>query len=105
MHFLDPTYQFEYQVDNKNPFKEHIYDIIIKEIKKERGIYVVDLDGSGISSRAVIRKGAIFCLSRVTVAGVLLKFYDESGRKEKNLRLWLRDQYINVKDSYLIPFG
>jgi hypothetical protein len=31
---------------------------------------MVDLEGAGISSRAVIRKGAIFCLNRITVAGV-----------------------------------
>lgn len=70
MHFLDPTYQFIYEVPNNNPFKEEIFDLAIKDIKKQRGIYVVDLDGSGISSRAIIRKGAIFCMKRVTLAGL-----------------------------------
>lgn len=41
----------------------------------------MDLDGADVSSRAIIRKGAIFCLSRVTLAGVVMKFYDDRGKK------------------------
>jgi len=48
----------------------------IKEIKKERGVYVVDLDGYGISSRAFIKKGSIFCFKNITVAGVEVRFSD-----------------------------
>ena len=70
LHFLDPTYQFVYEIANSNPFKEEFYDMSLKEVKKERGVYIVDLDSAGISTRAVIRKGAIFCLTRVTLAGV-----------------------------------
>lgn len=70
LHFLDPTYQFVYEVPTKNPFKEEIFDLNLKDIKKQRGIYVVDFDGSGISSRAIIRKGAIFCMKKITLAGL-----------------------------------
>lgn len=44
LHFLDPTYQFVYEVSNSNPFKEEFYDMSLKEVKKERGVYIVDID-------------------------------------------------------------
>ena len=82
-----------------------MFDLSLKQIKKQRGIYVVDFDGEGLSSRAVIKKGAIFCLKRFTLAGLELKFYDESGKRIEELDLWLFEQKVHIKKSYTIPFG
>ena len=105
LNYLEPTYSTIYQTDASNKYKENIYDIKVDKVKKERGIYVVDLEGDNISSRAVIRKGCIYCFKKMTLAGVELKFYDENGKKIENLDLWVRGKKIKVKNSYILPYG
>lgn len=43
------------------------------------GLFIVDLEGEGVISRAVIRKGQITCLDSLTEAGQKLSFFDENG--------------------------
>ena len=46
--------------------------------------------GDGISSRAVIRKGALVCLWKTTLAGKELQFFDDEGKRINELDLWIR---------------
>jgi hypothetical protein len=43
------------------------------------GLFIVDLEGEGLSSRAIIRKGTIIVKNKVISAGHELTFYDENG--------------------------
>jgi hypothetical protein len=48
----------------------------LDKIKKSCGFYIAEFVGEGITTRAVIRKGAIACLEESNIDGKLLKFYD-----------------------------
>lgn len=41
------------------------------------GVYIVDLQGETVTSRAVIRKGAIICVDTLTEAGQQFSFFDQ----------------------------
>ena len=77
----------------------------MERIQKKRGVYIVELEGEGISSRAFIKKGAIASSERITSAGTQIKFEDEKGRPLKDLTVWLGDKKTVVLESYIIPFG
>jgi len=49
---------------------------LVEKIPKKCGFFIVELVGEGITSRAVIRKGAIACFEESNIDGKLLKFYD-----------------------------
>ena len=103
--FLNPTDSFVYEVDNSNPYKEARYDIKVEQIGKSRGMWIVELEGDEVSSRAVICKGAITSINRVTTNGVELHFYDESGCPIEDMHLWMNEKKHTVSKKYLIPFG
>ena len=63
------------------------------------------MEGDGVSSRAVVRKGCVFCFKRMTLAGVELKFYNEEGQKLENVDLWIKGKKVQVKNSYIVPFS
>ncbi len=44
------------------------------------GVYIIDLQGETVTSRAVIRKGAIICVDTLTEAGQQFSFFDQDGR-------------------------
>ena len=43
--------------------------LLVKSIPNKIGIFVVDIQGEGITSRAVIRKGSIICLDSYSTEG------------------------------------
>ncbi len=66
----------------------------------------MELVGEGITSRAVIRKGATTCFEENHIDGKLLKFYDEAGNPIRNIKIWVdgRSQIL-PEAEYLIPFS
>lgn len=75
------------------------------------GMYIVDLQGEGISSRAIIKKGAIICLDSPSEAGMQIKFYDEDGQKltqKDGLKLYVQDKeetQFYSPNSFIIPYA
>jgi hypothetical protein len=71
------------------------------------GTYVVELIGNGISSRALIRKGALRYSLRVGVAGPVVRVLDEAGRPAAGARIWLGGrEYAPREDGAIsIPFS
>ena len=55
---------------------------------KKRGVYVIDFIGNGKSSRALIRKGQLRYLERMSTAGHVFTVLDESNRKLMGATLW-----------------
>ncbi len=71
------------------------------------GVYVVDFIGSGISSRAVIRKGRLRHLVRTTVGGQVFTVMDEQNRKLPDATVWFagREYTPNDKGQIVVPFS
>jgi len=59
--FLKPSQEEFYQHKFINSYAVEDVDIPIN-IPKRMGVFIVDLQGETVTSRAVIKKGAILCL-------------------------------------------
>ena len=77
--FLVPTHQDSYVSSAAaNPFLVTSATIDLSQlIPKKMGLYIVDLQGETVTSRAVIRKGTIVCMDELTIGGQQFSFYDE----------------------------
>ena len=60
-----------------------IHEIKVKGIPQKAGVWIVELEGEGISSRAFIQKGSISGLATLNTAGLEVKFYGENGKQIK----------------------
>lgn len=60
--YFSPTFTDYYINPSDNPFEFSEVSVTIKDIPKKLGLFIVDFQGEGIVSRAVIRKGYIVCL-------------------------------------------
>ncbi|MFC1757418.1 hypothetical protein ACFL2H_01445, partial [Planctomycetota bacterium] len=69
------------------------------------GTYIIDFIGNGISSRALIRKGNLQYISRMSDAGQLITVIDESGRTAQDARLWMagREYSPDKHGRILVP--
>ena len=95
--FLIPTHQQVYEHVPATPFQLCKTNIVLDKVPAKLGLFVVDLEGEGVVSRAVIRKGQIACVDSLTEAGQRLSFYDATGRPlgiANNLQLWVRGKPI-----------
>ncbi|MGB2819658.1 MAG: hypothetical protein WBF17_01655, partial [Phycisphaerae bacterium] len=72
-----------------------------------RGVYVVELIGSGKRSRSLVRKGKLDYVARTTPAGHEITVLDESGAKVPDAALWMAGHlYEADKDdgTITVPF-
>jgi hypothetical protein len=74
---------------------------------KRPGVFVVEFIGGGKRSRALIRKGQLRCLERVTTAGHVFSVLDESGAKVSGASLWLsgREFRAGADGRIVVPFS
>ncbi len=80
----------------------HRFKLPIPEAK-ESGVYVVDLVGNGINSRAVIDKGGLNFTQKEGVSGHLFRIYDEDNKQVKNGSIWLQGHnYESDKEGRII---
>lgn len=72
-----------------------------------RGVYVIDFIGSGISSRALVRKGELSFVQTIRPSGQELTVLDESGAICKAADVWLggRRFSADAEGTILIPFS
>jgi len=90
LQYLNPTYEEIIEIKSfKSPYQVIEQELLVDKIQKACGFYIVELVGEGITSRAVIRKGAIACFEESHIDGKLLKFYDESGHPIENIKIWV----------------
>jgi hypothetical protein len=100
--FLIPTHQDYYDSALSNPFQLKKAQLRLEKIPNKMGLFIVDLEGEGVISRAVIRKGQICCLDSLTEAGQKLSFFDNNGSPitgKHMLELWIRDQPVPLTAS------
>ncbi len=74
---------------------------------KRPGTYVIELIGNGRSSRALVRKGGLRHIARISSAGVVVTVLDDEGRVLEGARVWLggREHDARADGSILIPFS
>ncbi|MBK8979446.1 MAG: hypothetical protein IPM29_26400 [Planctomycetes bacterium] len=71
------------------------------------GVYVVELIGNGLSSRAVIHKGRLFETERIGAAGHVFTVRDDGGRIVPDATLWLagREFRADQNGEIAVPFS
>lgn len=71
-----------------------------------RGVFIVELIGNGISSRAMIRKGLLSYVQRPGAAGHVFTIFDENGEQVKDASIELAgSEYTPDKNGQIvIPF-
>ena len=73
----------------------------------ERGVYVVELIGNGVSSRALLQVGHLEVITQPTQHGLVAMILNETGETVKDGKIWLGGQEYaaNEKGLILIPFS
>jgi len=71
------------------------------------GTYVVEFVGNGISSRAVVHKGGLRMVERMTAAGQMVRVYDEAGQHVPGASAWFggREYLADERGDILLPFS
>ncbi len=87
------------------PMRRHVEKLSIPEIR-EAGVYVVELIGNGVSSRAVVRKGNLTFAERIGAAGHVFTVYDDSGNQIRDAALWMAGTEYRAEDGEInVPFS
>ncbi|MBP6601762.1 MAG: hypothetical protein KA250_08165, partial [Verrucomicrobiales bacterium] len=98
----ETVYRYE-----ETPVRQHVETFAFDSLQGRRGIWVVELIGNGISSRALIRKGKLQYLSKDTVGGALLTVLDEENRpvKAASIQFGGKGYDADEKGFVLLPFS
>lgn len=102
---LTPNWQHTFQY-SEPPLRRVARHLELPELSGP-GTYVVDLIGSGKSSRAVIHKGRLRYTSRITEAGQLVRVLDEQNRPLPDAAVWLggKKYSANQEGDIFLPFS
>lgn len=85
----------------------HVESFSFESMKGRRGVWVVELIGNGISSRALVRKGKLQYLSKTTVGGELVTVLDEANVPVENAAIWFGGKRYKALENgdVLLPFS
>ncbi len=87
------------------PMRRHTEKLIFPEIKTP-GVYVVELIGNGVSSRALVRKGRLTFTERIGAAGHAFTLLDDSGEVVKDAVMWMAGTEYKAEDGEIhVPFS
>jgi hypothetical protein len=75
---LIPSSEQLLQFDS-DPLVRRRLDLTIPDLENKAGVFVLELIGNGRSTRAVIKKGSLKCVTRLTAAGTVVKVLDETN--------------------------
>lgn len=105
------------ELDGVVPSFEQAQDLADPEIRRVRrtfdlpmlaepGTYVVEFVGGGISSRAVVHKGGLRAVSRLTAAGHAFAVFDEAGVRVPDAKGWFggRELAADARGEIHLPF-
>jgi len=76
-------------------------------LKGKRGVWVIELIGNGISSRALVKKGELQPLTRTTVGGELVAVIDEANQPVPKAAAWFGGRKYDADENgfILLPFS
>ena len=87
------------------PMRRHVETLTFPEIK-HAGVYVIELIGNGVSSRALIRMGQLTFTERIGAAGHVFKLYDTTGKPIREATLWMAGTEYKAEDGEIhVPFS
>lgn len=71
------------------------------------GVWLVEFVGGGKRSRALVRKGSLYAVERLSAAGHALRIVDEAGRPVPDGTVWMQGRsYVPGEDGEVtIPFS
>ena len=71
-----------------------------------RGVYVIELIGSGKRSRVLVRKGRLAYVSKLTPAGHEFTILDEADRPAPDAKIWLAGRFYeaDTDGTITVPF-
>ncbi|HOI91937.1 MAG TPA: hypothetical protein PLK28_15660 [Candidatus Rifleibacterium sp.] len=79
----------ELSFDYKHPSWQRHEETFVLDKLGDRGVYIVELIGNGISSRAMIRRGQLSYLQRASAAGHVFTIFDEQQQLVKDAVIML----------------
>ncbi|MFT5288398.1 MAG: hypothetical protein ACI82F_000453 [Planctomycetota bacterium] len=91
--------QVEHSMEFDSPAIQRVRRRIELPSMSKPGVFVVELVGGGVSSRAVIRKGELRFTERRTSAGHAFRVLNEKGQAEANARLWFGGKEYTPADN------
>jgi len=102
--------EFNIDFNKEPPIKRFIHRLSLDSVsKKKQGIFIVDMIGNGLSSRAVIRKGKLTFIEQQTVAGQAFTLIDDETNICKGGRtgIWIKNRFYeaDAQGKILIPFS
>ena len=96
---------------NEKPQKRHRQRINLELIpNNKRGVYLIEIIGNGVSSRAIIKKGTLNLISRTTSKGKLCYIINEKNEimKSNNTYIWYNENKYKCetdKGMIVIPYS
>ncbi len=90
----------------QTPIIRHVEQLSLKEIEQP-GMYIVELVGNGVSSRALIRKGDLFVTQRTGSAGHIFRIFSDDGKPAEKAELWMKGQLYSADEDgeIAVPFS
>ena len=100
------SYDFQ-EPPQKKVIKEFKFDQISK---KKQGIFIIEFLGFGVSSRALIKKGNLTLIEKISLAGQQFTILDEDLEICKNTKrtgLWIKDRFHEADEhgQVHLPFN
>ncbi|WFB36278.1 hypothetical protein P3T73_00685 [Kiritimatiellota bacterium B12222] len=98
---------FERQLDVKSdPGRRVRHSLALPEIKA-RGVYVVELIGNGVSSRALLHVGHLESITQATASGQVMVVLNEAGETVEHAKVWLdgREYSAGKQGLILLPYS
>lgn len=97
---------FEQAQDLTEPEMRRVRRVFDLPMLTEPGTFVVEFVGGGVSSRAVVHKGGLRAVSRLTAAGHAFAVFDEAGARLRDAKAWFGGREIVANDDgeLLLPF-
>ena len=73
----------------------------------KQGVYIIDFIGNGTNSRALIRKGQLRMVQRLSVAGHVVTLLDDDGNVAPNAYIWMSNRKFsaNKNGEIHIPYS
>lgn len=101
---LRPGFEWVEKFDEA-PIRQVRKTVSIPALKGKRGAWVVEFIGNGVSSRALVRKGALTYRVRPSVAGHIFNISDESGAPVETAAIYLGARKFSGQGEIVVPFS
>lgn len=89
------------------PMRRHVEKLTFPDITKP-GVYIAELVGNGVSSRAVLRLGNLRYTERMGAAGHVFQIFDDERKLARDAVIWIDGREFKADDEsgeIVVPFS